>query len=161
MTGSETRPLSAADRRILRQLQADGRQTNAALAEAVGMAASPCLRRVRALEADGVITGYRAQVSARALGFRVEAFAFVKLAQSEEGWRTRLIERLKAYDEVVACWALSGEVDLLVHAVARDLEAYGEFAMNRLLTLPGVADVRSSFVLADVKPDRGLPVPEA
>ncbi|MCO4055284.1 MAG: Lrp/AsnC family transcriptional regulator [Bosea sp.] len=77
----------------------------------------------------------------------------------EEGWRTRLVERLKLFDEAVACWALSGEVDLLLRCVASDLDAYGEFAMNRLLTLPGVADVRSSFVMGLVKPDRGLPLP--
>jgi Lrp/AsnC family leucine-responsive transcriptional regulator len=153
------RPVSAADRRILAEVQRNGRIANVELAEKVGMAASPCLRRLKALEENGIIIGWRAEVDGRALGWGVEAFAFVKLAQSEEGWRTRLVERLKVFDEVVACWALSGEVDLLLRCVAADLEAYGEFAMNRLLTLPGVADVRSSFVMGLVKPDRGLPLP--
>lgn len=151
--------LASADRRILREVQREGRIANVDLAERVGMAASPCLRRLKALEENGVITGWRAEVDRLALGYGVEAFAFVKLSQSQEGWRTRLIERLKGFDEVIACWALSGEVDLLLRCVAIDLEAYGEFAMNRLLTLPGVADVRSSFVMGVVKPDRGLPVP--
>ena len=152
------RKLSAADQRILRALQRDGRLSNLALAQEVGMAPSPCLRRVRALEEDGVIAGYAARVDPRALGLGVEAFAFVKLTQSQEGWRTKLIERITTFEEVVSCWALSGEVDLLVRAVAPDIVAYGEFAMNRLLTLPGVADVRSSFTLALIKPDRGFPV---
>ncbi len=151
--------LSAADRRILAEVQRQGRIANVDLAAKVGMAPSPCLRRLKALEENGVITGWRAEVDGRAIGWGVEAFAFVKLAHSEEGWRTRLIERLKLFDEVVACWALSGEVDLLLRCVAADLEAYGEFAINRLLTLPGVADVRSSFVMGVVKPDRGLPLP--
>jgi Lrp/AsnC family transcriptional regulator, leucine-responsive regulatory protein len=154
------RPLSPSDRRILRVVQSDGRITNAALAESVGLAASPCLRRLKALEEDGIIESYRAVVNRKALGFQVEAFVFIKLEQSEPGWRTRLVERLKDYDEVIACHALAGEVDLIVHAVAEDIESFGEFAMNRLLTLPGVADVRSSFVLSTVKPQSGLPVKE-
>src|SRR5215213_11885535 len=152
------RPLSPSDRRILRVLQNDGRITNSALSEKVGLAASPCLRRLKALEEDGIIEGYRAVVNRKALGFGVEAFVFIKLEQSQPGWRTRLVERLQGYDEVIACFALAGEVDLLVHAVAEDIESFGEFTMNRLLVLPGVADVRSSFVLSTVKPPSALPV---
>ena len=152
------RPLSPSDRRILRVVQAEGRITNAALAERVGLAPSPCLRRLKALEDDGIVEGYRAVVNRKALGFAVEAFVFIKLEQSEPGWRTRLVERLTSYDEVIACHALAGEVDLIVHAVAEDIESFGEFTMNRLLTLPGVADVRSSFVLSAVKPPAPLPV---
>jgi Lrp/AsnC family leucine-responsive transcriptional regulator len=154
------RPLTPSDRRILRILQSDGRITNAALAEKVGLAASPCLRRLKALEEDGVIEGYRAMVNRKALGFEVEAFVFIKLEQSEPGWRTRLVERLKGYEEVIACHALAGEVDLIVHAVAKNIESFGEFTMNRLLTLPGVADVRSSFVLSSIKPSGPIPVPD-
>ncbi len=150
--------LSPADRRILAALQADGRITNAALAERVGMAASPCLRRLRALEEAGVITGYRALVDRKALGHAVEAYVFMKLEQSEPGWRTRLVERLKAEPQVISCVALAGEVDLLLRVAAADIESFGEFTMNRLLTLPGVADVRSSFVLGEVKADAGWPV---
>ena len=155
------RPLSPSDRRILRVLQSNGRMPNSALAEKVGLAASPCLRRLKALEEDGVIEGYRAVVNRKALGFEVEAFVFIKLEQSELNWRTRLVDRLKGYEEVIACHALAGEVDLIVHAVAEDIESFGEFTMNRLLTLPGVADVRSSFVLSTVKPHEPLPVRDA
>lgn len=154
------RPLSPSDRRILRVVQNDGRIPNSALAEKVGLAASPCLRRLKALEEDGIIESYRAIVNRKALGFEVEAFVFIKLEQSEPGWRTRLVERLKGYEEVIACHALAGEVDLIVHAVARDIESFGEFTMNRLLTLPGVADVRSSFVLSSIKSPGAIPVPE-
>ncbi len=154
------RPLTPSDRRILEILRREGRITNAALAERVGLAASPCLRRLKALEEDGFIRGYRAELDRRALGYGVEAVALVKLVQSEPGWRTRLVDSLMRHAEVVSCQALTGEADLLVRIVAADIEAYGEFTMNELLTLPGVADVRSSFVLAEVKPDRGLPVPQ-
>lgn len=157
MTRRELRP---SDRRILRIVQTDGRITNAALSTAVGMAASPCLRRLKALEADGVITGYQARVDRRALGLTVEAFVNIKLTQSEPGWRTRLLDRLMSFDEVVACYALAGDTDLLAHVVATDIEAFGEFTMNRLLTLPGVADVRSSFVLSVLKGPAPLPVPD-
>lgn len=152
------RPLSPSDRRILRVLQGEGRMPNTALAEKVGLAASPCLRRLKALEEDGIIEGYRALVNRKALGFEVEAFVFIKLEQSEPGWRTRLVDRLKGYEEVIACHALAGEVDIIVHVVAKDIEDFGEFTMNRLLTLPGVADVRSSFVLSTIKPQSPIPV---
>jgi Lrp/AsnC family leucine-responsive transcriptional regulator len=151
-------PLSPSDRRILRVVQREGRITNAALADRVGLAASPCLRRLKALEDAKVVEGYRAMVNRKALGFEVEAFVFIKLEQSEPGWRTRLVDRLGSYDEVIACYALAGEVDLMVHAVAENIESFGEFAMNRLLTLPGVADVRSTFVLQTVKPPGPLPI---
>jgi len=150
--------LDETDRRILRALQRNGRITNAALSEEIGMAASPCLRRLKALEEDGIITGYRAELDRRALGHGVEAYAFVKLSQSDPDWRTRLVEKLKSFEEVISCQAMTGECDLLVHIVADDIEAYGEFAMQRLLTLPGVADMRSSFVLATIKADEGWPV---
>jgi Lrp/AsnC family leucine-responsive transcriptional regulator len=152
------RKLSPSDRRILRVVQAEGRITNAALSERVALAPSPCLRRLKALEDDGIVEGYRAVVNRKALGFEVEAFVFMKLEQSEPGWRTRLVERIRSYEEVIACHALTGEVDLIIHAVAEDIESFGEFTMNRLLTLPGVADVRSSFVLQTVKPPSPLPV---
>lgn len=154
------RPLTPSDRRILRVIQKEGRISNTDLADRVGLAASPCLRRLKALEEDGVIAGYSAAVDRKALGFGVEAFVFVKLIQSEPGWRTRLVDRVNGYEEVIACYALAGEVDLLVHVVATDLESFGEFTMNRLLTLPGVADVRSSFVLSAMKPPGPLPVPD-
>lgn len=152
------RALTPSDKRILRVLQRDGRITNAALAEDVGLAASPCLRRVKALEEDGVIRGYHARVDRRALGLGVEAFVTIRLAQSDPGWRTRLLGILTSFEDVIACYALTGEIDLLAHVVAPDIETFGEFTMNRLLTLPGVADVRSSFVLGVMKEPSPLPV---
>jgi Lrp/AsnC family leucine-responsive transcriptional regulator len=155
---TDARSLTIADQRILQTVQRDGRITAVALADAVGMAPSPCLRRLKALEDSNVISGYRAIIDRRKLGFSIEAYVFVKLVQSEAGWRTRLVERLNAEPQVVSCVALAGEIDLLVHVVAKDMESFGELTMNRLLTLPGVADVRSSFVLSEVKPDFGLPI---
>jgi Lrp/AsnC family leucine-responsive transcriptional regulator len=157
-TSKSGHDLDETDRRILRQIQRNGRITNAALADAIGMAASPCLRRLKALEDKGVIAGYRGLIDRRRLGHAVEAYAFVKLSQSDPDWRTQLVARLKGFDEVISCLAMTGECDLLIHIVACDIEAYGEFAMQRLLTLPGIADMRSSFVLSEIKPDQGWPI---
>src|SRR3954465_11142720 len=115
------RTLSASDRRILRIVQSDGRIANIALADRVGLAASPCLRRLKGLEDDGIIEGYRAVVNRKALGFGVEAVPLIKLEQSEPGWRTRRVEGLKGYDEVIDSYALAGEVDLIVYFAREDI----------------------------------------
>ena len=146
-----SRPLSAADVKIISVLQQAGRLTNVELAERIGMAPSPCLRRLRQLEADGVITGYSARVDRHALGYGVEALVMVTLDQRAAQGVEALKQAILALDQVVTCYAVTGEFDLMLRVVASDLEAYGDFTMNHLLTLPGVKDVRSSFVIGTVK----------
>lgn len=152
------RKLSPADRRILDVLQHDGRITNVELAARVGMSPSPCLRRVKKLEQDGVIRGFTAQVDPRAVGLGVEAFAQVTIERHADAEATAFREAVKAVDEVVACYAMTGELDFLLRIVVADLDAYGEFVRKKLLRLPSVKDVRTSFVIEVVKAAPGIPV---
>lgn len=152
------RPLTDADRRILRILQTEGRISNVDLAARVGMAPSPCLRRVKALEADGVIKGYAAQLSRRRAGFGVLAFVQVNLTRQADGLAERFEEAVMDLDEVTGCHALTGDHDFLLRVVARDLDDLAESILKRLLRLPGVQDVRSSIVLDVVKDAPPVPV---
>lgn len=154
----ETATLDAADRRLLRALQADGRTPVTTLAETVGLSATPCLRRIRRLEEAGVIRGYRADLDPRRLGLAVQAFVQVSLTSHAERQVEAFHRALDACPEVVAAYAMSGGMDYLLHILARDLDAYGQFAMHRLLRLPGVKETRSAFVLGTPKPPAGVPV---
>ena len=152
-----SRALTDADLRIVAVLQDEGRLTNVELAERVGMSPSPCLRRLRQLETEGVIGGYRAQVSKEALGYQVEALVMVTLDQQASKGVEALKRRIRALDQVVTCHAVTGEFDLVLRVVAANLESYGDFTMNHLLTLPGVKDVRSSFIIGTVKDGAMVP----
>jgi Lrp/AsnC family transcriptional regulator, leucine-responsive regulatory protein len=151
-------PLDAADRRILRALQRDGRLPIVALAEAVGLSATPCQRRVKRLEDAGIIAGYAARVPPAQIGLPLTAFVFVSLASHGEEIVEPFHRAIAARPEVLACWAMSGETDYLLHVVAADLDAYGEFALKALLRLPGVKETRSAFVLREIKPPGEVPV---
>jgi Lrp/AsnC family transcriptional regulator, leucine-responsive regulatory protein len=158
MSKRPARPLSRADRKILRVLQAEGRVTNAELAERIGMAPSPCLRRVKALEADGIIEGYAARLNRRAVGFGVLAFVQVHLAQHTDEAIVRFQQAIQRLDEVSECYAVIGDSDYLLRVVARDLDDLGEVVLKRLLRLPGVQDVRSAIVLAVTKDAHPVPI---
>ena len=157
MTGHS---FSRSDLRILTVLQEEGRIANVDLAERVGMSASPCLRRVRQLEADGVITGYRATLDPKALGLGIEAFVQINIERHRDEDTEAFRRAVLARPEVVACYIMTGEMDFLLHIRVADLEAYGAFAMGHLVRLPGVKDVKSSFVLETVKPPQRLPLPD-
>lgn len=150
--------LDAADRRILRALQRDGRLPVVALAEQVGLSATPCQRRVKRLEEEGVIAGYAARLDPARLGLPLQAFVLVALESHAEEVVERFHAALAERPEVLAAYAMSGEMDYLLHVLAADLEAYGEFALKALLRLPGVKETRSSFVLATLKPRGEVPV---
>jgi len=158
MTTTPKRPLSAADRRILHILQLEGRISNVDVAERVGMAPSPCLRRVKALEEDGFIKGYGARISRRAAGFGVQAFVQVNLHQHTDETLERFREAVNRLDEVTECHAMTGDHDYLLRVVARDLDDLGDTVLKRLTRLPGVKDVRSSIVLNTVKDAPPVPV---
>jgi Lrp/AsnC family leucine-responsive transcriptional regulator len=152
------RTLSETDRRILRILQKEGRIPNVELAQRVGMAASPCLRRVKALEADGVIKGYAAQISRRRVGFGVLAFVQVNLSRHADEVTESFERAVRDLEEVTECYALTGDYDFLLRIVARDLDDLADSIMKRLLRMPGVQDVRSSIVLNVVKDAPPVPV---
>jgi len=150
--------LDRVDRRILEDLQADGRMTNVELARRAGISAPPCLRRVRALEEGGFIRGYHAQVDPQALGFNVTVFAQVGLNSQAE-------PDLKAFEELVANWPevrechmLAGETDFLLKIVAEDWDSYQRFLTTKLTAAPNIAHVKSALGIRSAKLLPGVPI---
>ncbi len=152
--------LDRTDLLLLAELQRNGRLTNADLAERIHLSPSACLRRVQRLERDGVIAGYRADVSAERLGLGLQAFVRVQLKHHDSAAVAGFAALVNGWEEVVACHALTGDMDYLLQVVVRDLEHFSRFLLDRLLNQPAVDDVNSSFVLRTVKADRGLPLPQ-
>ena len=153
--------LDRIDLLLLAELQHNGRLTNTELAERVHLSASACLRRVQRLEREGVIAGYRAEVDPERLGLGLQAFVRVQLSRHDAEAIAAFGDFVNAWDEVVACHALTGDMDYLLQIVVQDLEHFSRFLLDRLLGQAGVADVNSSFVLRTVKAFRGLPLPRA
>ncbi|MDO9709649.1 Lrp/AsnC family transcriptional regulator [Paracraurococcus lichenis] len=150
--------LDAIDRRILRALQRDGRLPVVALGEQVGLSPTPCQRRVKRLEEAGVIARYTAVLDPRRLGLPLQAFVMVALESHAEEVVSRFHRALAERPEVLAAYAMSGEMDYLLHVLAADFEAYAEFALKALLRMPGVKETKSSFVLDALKPPGDVPV---
>ena len=150
--------LDRIDLSLLAELQRHGRLSNADLAERVHLSPSACLRRVQRLERDGVITGYRAEVGAASLGLGLQAFVRVQLKHHDTAAVAGFADVVNGWEEVIACHALTGDMDYLLQVMVRDLEHFSRFLLDRLLNQPAVDDVNSSFVLRTVKPDRGLPL---
>lgn len=150
--------LDRVDLLVLAELQRNGRQTNAELAERVHLSPSACLRRVQRLERSGVLAGYRAEVDAEKVGIGLQAFVRVQLERHGAASVAAFAARVNDWDEVVACHALTGDMDYLLQVAVRDLEHFSRFLLDRLLDQAGVADVNSSFVLRTVKAFRGLPL---
>lgn len=146
------------DLAILRELQMDGRLSNAELAARVGLSAAPCWRRVRALEEAGFITGYRAILDRQKIGLGV--LAFVRLdAERNSGNITReLEEAIRAIPEIIACHYISGTGTFELQVVSQDLASFSAFARDVLLNLPNVKDVHTSFSLGEVKAGGALPL---
>jgi Lrp/AsnC family transcriptional regulator, leucine-responsive regulatory protein len=140
--------LDAIDRHILSLLQRNGRLPNAELAKTVGLSASPCLRRVHRLEADGYLLGYRALLDRTAIGLGVTAFARL---QVEWPRAKTLREELRKLPQVVACYILTGEAGVLLEVVAPDLTEYSKFLFGVLYNISGVRGVQSSVLLEAVK----------
>ena len=147
------------DLRLLALRQRQGRATNAELAAQVNLSPSACLRRIQRLEATGVVSGYAARLDPQVLGLGLQAFVRVQLEKHGSAGIDRFVERVQGWDEVVACHALTGDMDYLLHVYVRDLEHFSHFLLDRLLNDSGVADVNSSFVLRTVKGFTGLPLP--
>jgi len=151
--------LDRTDLRLLALLQRDGRATNADIAAQVNLSPSACLRRIQRLEATGVIAGYAARVDPKAVGLGLQAFVRVQLEKHGQASIDHFGDSVQGWDEVVACYALTGDMDYLLHVVVQDLEHFSRFLLDKLLNASGVADVNSSFVLRAVKTDAGLPLP--
>ncbi|WP_170331943.1 Lrp/AsnC family transcriptional regulator [Ruegeria arenilitoris] len=149
--------LDEIDRKILAELQADGRMTNVELAKRVGISAPPCLRRVRTLEESGLIRGYHAEVNSRELGFEVQVFAMVGLESQAESELSAFEERCREWPLVRECHMLNGEVDFILKCVAPDLSSFQQFLTGDLLTTPNVASVKTSLVIRGAKDEPGVP----
>ena len=143
---------------ILVHLQTDARQTNAELASRVGLSAAPCWRRVRALEEAGFITGYRAEINRHKIGLGVLAFVRLDADRNSADATGRLEEAIKHMPEVVACHYISGTGTFELQVVAQDLETFSQFALKKLMSLPHVKDIHTSFSLGEVKASSALPL---
>lgn len=149
--------LDPIDRKILAELQGDGRMTNVELAKRVGISAPPCLRRVRTLEEAGYIRGYHAEVDARQLGFEVQVFAMISLASQAEADLTAFENRCNDWPLVRECHMLNGEIDFILKCVAADLSSFQSFLTGELTSAPNVASVRTSLVIRGAKDAPGVP----
>ena len=143
---------------ILNELQADGRLTNAELAQRVGLSAAPCWRRVRALEEGGFITGYRAEINRHKIGLGVLAFVRLDAERNTKDGTKQLEIAIKQLPEVVACHYISGAGTFELQVVAQDLDSFSRFALGSLMNLPNVKDIHTSFSLGEVKANSALPL---
>lgn len=150
--------LDRIDLRLVELLQRDARRTNVQLAEELSLSPSACLRRVQRLERSGVIRGYRAVLDPAALGRGLSAFVRVQLERHDAEHVQRFADRVSSWDAVLACYALTGDMDYLLHVAVADLAHFNAFIMGELLKHGGVRDINSSFVLGNVKSEQGLPV---
>jgi Lrp/AsnC family leucine-responsive transcriptional regulator len=153
-----TPELDAVDRKILVQLQANGRMSLAELADKVGLSASPCLRRVRMLEKAGVISRYVAVLDQRAVGLPVSVFVSIKLERQKQDALDRFAKAIERWPEVLECYLMTGPRDYWLRVVVPDLAAYERFVKQKLTRLEGIASIESSFALEQVKYTNVLPV---
>ncbi len=149
--------LDPIDRKILAELQADGRMTNVELSHRVGISAPPCLRRVRTLEEMGLIKGYHADVNVRNLGFEVQVFAMVGLHSQAESDLVDFESRVKNWPLVRECHMLNGEIDFILKCVAPDLSTFQDFLTQELTSAPNVDSVKTSLVIRCGKDEPGVP----
>jgi DNA-binding Lrp family transcriptional regulator len=150
--------LDRIDRRILRDLQADGRMTNVELARRAGISAPPCLRRVRALEEAGFIRGYHADINPEALGYGVTVFAQVGLTSQAETDLKKFEDLVNSWPLVRECHMLAGETDFLLKIVAEDWDAYHRFLTTKLTAAPNVSHVKSALAIRSSKMLPGVPI---
>ncbi len=146
------------DRAILERLQRDGRIANVDLAAAVSLSASSCLRRTKALEAAGVIAGYRAELDRQRLGLGLTVFISLRVDQHSRETSRTIEDALTAIPAVVACHVVSGDADFLVEAVVPDLGAYESLLLDHVLAIGPVTDARSTFAIRTVRSRGPLPV---
>jgi DNA-binding Lrp family transcriptional regulator len=150
--------VDALDRKILAELQQDGRLTVTELAGRVGLSLSPCHRRLRALEQSGAISGYHAYLDANALGLTFEALVFVTMRAGDRDTVDAFEQAVAAIPDVLQAQRLFGDPDYLLRIITRDLPAYQKLYDNRLATLPGVQRLSSTLVMKSVVENRPLPL---
>ena len=139
------------DQNILRALQFDGRLTNLELSQKVGLSPSPCLRRVRAMEEQGILVGYTALLDQDAYGLPMNVFVSVRLEQQSTASIQKFEDAVNKLDEVLDCYLMTGNRDYLLRVVSQNLKSYEIFVRDKLTTIPGIAAIESSFALGRVK----------
>lgn len=155
MRGSK---LDKIDKKILMNLQANGRMSNVELAKDVGISAPPCLRRVRALEKSGHIKSYHARIDPAILGYNVTVFANVKLTSQAEKDLEAFEKKVQKWEMVRECHMLAGDVDFLLKVVAKDWDSYQDFLTHELTAAPNVTSVKSSLGIRSSKDAPGVPI---
>lgn len=150
--------LDKIDRKILNDLQGDGRMTNVDLANHAGISAPPCLRRVRALEEAKVILGYYANLNAPKLGYGVTSFTTVRLKNQGEADQSAFEKAVSKWDYVREAYGIAGDYDYMLRIVAKDWEDYQNFISSKLLKIANVASVRSAMTLKTCKFNPGVPI---
>ncbi len=151
--------LDRTDKRILAELQNNGRISNQELADTIGLSPSPCLRRVRQLEDSGIIEGYTALLSASKLGLKLIALIQISMDKHTPERFEHFETVLGAYPEVLECLLITGQsADYLLKVAVQDMELYQDFLLNKITKIPGVSDVHSSFVLREVINRTKLPL---
>jgi DNA-binding Lrp family transcriptional regulator len=149
--------LDAIDLKLLSLLQENGRMTNVDLAKAVGISAPPCLRRIRALQDQGYIQGFHADVNEKELGFEVKAFAMVGLHSQAEIDLSAFEERCRNWPLVRECHMLNGEIDFILKCLSPDLSSFQRFITEELTSAENVASVKTSLVIRGAKDKPGVP----
>lgn len=152
-------PLDRYEKRILAVLQEDASLSTAAVAEKVGLSASPCWRRIDRLEREGFIKRKVALVDRKKIGLNAQIFAQIKLNAHGRANLDEFATAIRGFPEVLECYVLMGSVDFLIRVVATDIEAYERFFFDRLSQLPGVQEVNSTVALSEIKATTELPIP--
>lgn len=144
--------------KILSELQTDSRQTVQQIADKVGLSTTPCWKRIKEMEASGVIEGYTVQINRKKVGLNLTVMAEVNLSQHTEAIVGQFEATVQTIPQIVRCVSTTGQSDYVLTIVAQDIDQYEQLLMHTLFKLPAVAHVRSSIVLREVKPDAGLPI---
>lgn len=154
--------LDRTDKRILRELQVNGRISNQDLADKVGLSPSPCLRRVKQLEDEGVIEGYAALVNASKLGLKMLALIQIRMDRHTPERFEEFELTIRDYPQVLECILITGQTaDYQLKVIVRDMEEYQDFLLKKITPVPGVSDVHSSFILRQVIHTTALPIEDA
>lgn len=152
--------LDQTDRDILHWLQCNSRITNAELSERVNLSPSPCMRRVRQLEEEGIIQRYVALVKPAAVGLPLSVFIQVSLERQNDENLQAFEQAISRAPEVMECYLMTGDADYLLRVVLEDVENYEHFLRDTLCSIPGVSNIKSSFALKQVRYKTELPIPE-
>ncbi|MBI4850591.1 MAG: Lrp/AsnC family transcriptional regulator [Acidobacteria bacterium] len=150
--------LDEMDLEILRLLQQNGRMTNAALAEAVGLTPTPMLQRIKKLENRGVIRGYRAVIDPLAMGHNLLAYVAVQMTEHKLHTHKGFVDAVLELPEVLECHHISGEEDFLLKVLTKDMLRYENFLLHKLTGIPGIARVKTTFVLSSPKMETAIPI---